>query len=197
LEPASEIVGCHEVGEVRPELVVALVVEALDGSLLDGAVHPLDLTVRPRVVRFGEPVLDAVRLADHVEAHLARPCGVSVAWLLGELDAIAGQDRVDAVGHGCQQVFQELPRCPAISLVDQLGDRELAGAIDADEQVQFAFGVLHLSDIHVKEADRVALEALPLRLIALDVSGRRDVPCRCRQRCSADRVSCGIGGCNA
>jgi hypothetical protein len=57
----------------------------------------------------------------------------------------------------------------ACQLVDQLGDRELAGAVDANEQVQLALGGLHLGDIDVVEADRVALEALPLRLIALDV----------------------------
>lgn len=44
---------------MRPELVVALVVEAFDGRLLDGPVHPLDLPVGPRMVRFGEPVLVA------------------------------------------------------------------------------------------------------------------------------------------
>jgi len=37
--------------------------------------------------------------------------------------------------YGFQQVFEELPRCPSISLVDELGDREFAGAVDADEQV--------------------------------------------------------------
>ena len=59
--------------------------EAFDGRLLDGAVHPLDLTVGPRVVRFGEPVLDPVCLADHVEAHLTRPGRVAVTRLLGDL----------------------------------------------------------------------------------------------------------------
>jgi transposase len=48
------------------------------------------------------------------------------------LDAIVSEDRVDAVGHGIQQVLQELPRCPPVRLVDQLVDRELARAIDAD-----------------------------------------------------------------
>ena len=170
---------------MRPQLVVAFVVEALDGRLFDGPVHPLDLAVRPRMVRFGEPVLDAIRFADHVEAHLARPGGVPVARLLGELDApfdfaqdrIVREDGVDAIRHGFQQVFEELPCCPSISLVDELSDRELAGAVDADEQVQFAFGGLHLGNIDVEETDRVALEALPLwpfdfaqeSLVAFDV----------------------------
>lgn len=52
---------------------MAFVMEAFDGRFLDGAVHPLDLTVGPRVVRLGEPMFDIVGLADHVEAHLALP----------------------------------------------------------------------------------------------------------------------------
>ena len=110
--------------------------EAFDGRLLNRAVHPLDLTVGPRMVRLGKPVLNFIGFADHVKAHLARPGGVAAAWLLGELDAIVGQDRVNAVGHGFQQMFEELPSRPPVSLVDELSDRELAGAVDADEQVE-------------------------------------------------------------
>lgn len=94
---------------------------------LDGADQPLDLSVGPRMVRLLQTVLDAVCLADHVEPHLARPGGVAVTKLPGELDAVVGQNGVDAVRHGLQQVFEELPCCPAISLVDQLGDREFGG----------------------------------------------------------------------
>lgn len=125
-----------------------------DGLFLYAAVHPFDLPVGPGVVRFGEPMLDVVRLADHVEAHLARPGGVAVAWLVSELDAIAGQDRVDAVGHGFLQVFEELPHRSSICLVDQLGDGELADAVDADEQVEFALGGL---DLGTAPADRAAV----------------------------------------
>ena len=135
---------------------MTIVLEALDGGFFDGAVHPLDLTDGPWVVRLGEPVLDVVCLADHVETHLARPGGVTVARLLSELDAIVGQDRVDAVRHGFEEVLQELPGCPSVSLVDQLSDRELAGAVDANEQVKLAFGSLNLGDIDVEETDRRA-----------------------------------------
>jgi transposase len=88
---------------------------------------------------------------------------------LGELDAVVGQDRVDAVGYGFEQMLEELPGRSPVSLVDQLGDRELAGAVDADEQVELAFGGLHLGDVDVEEADRVTLEELPLGFVALDV----------------------------
>ena len=77
---------------------MALVVEALDGRLLAGPVHPLDSPIVQRVVWLGEPVFDVVYPTDHVEAHLTRPSGVAAARLLGEPDAIGDQDRVDAVG---------------------------------------------------------------------------------------------------
>lgn len=71
-------------------------------------VHPLDVAIGPGVVRLGEPVLDVVGLANHVEAHLTRPSGVLVTRLVSELDAIIRQDRMDAVGNGFQQVFEKL-----------------------------------------------------------------------------------------
>jgi hypothetical protein len=76
---------------------------------------------------------------------------------------------VDRVRHRFQQVFKELPRRSPVSLVDKLGDREFTRAVDADEQVELAFGSLNLGDIHVKEADQVALETLSPGLVALDV----------------------------
>lgn len=76
---------------------------------------------------------------------------------------------MNPVRHGFQEVFEKLPRRPSISPVNQLCDSKLARAIDADEQVQLAFGGLHLGNIDVKEADRIALEALPLRFVAFDV----------------------------
>ena len=148
--------------------------EAFDGRLLDGAVHSLDLTVGPRMVRLCQSVLDIVRLADHVEPHLTRPGGVAVTRLIGKLDAVVGQDSVDAVRHGFQQVFEELPRSSPVRLVDQLGDRELAGTVYADEQVELALGGLHLGNIDVEETDRVALEALTLWLVAFDIGQTGD-----------------------
>ena len=60
---------------------MAVVVEALDGGLLDYAIHPLDPlpgnrllasdergAVGPRVVWLGQPMLNPVGFADHVEA---------------------------------------------------------------------------------------------------------------------------------
>ena len=74
------------------ELFVAVVVVPFDGRVLDRPVHPLDLAIGPRMVRFCEPMFDPVRLTDHVEPHRPRDDGVSVARLLGELDAVAPRE---------------------------------------------------------------------------------------------------------
>ena len=62
--------------------------KAFDGRFLDGAVHSLEVTVGLGMVRLGEPVLNAICFADHVEAHLAQPGSVTIARLLSELDTI-------------------------------------------------------------------------------------------------------------
>ena len=41
---------------------------AIDRRFLEGSVHPLDLTIRPRVVGFDQVVFDTVGSADLVEA---------------------------------------------------------------------------------------------------------------------------------
>ncbi|MEA2262597.1 MAG: hypothetical protein QOJ51_5422, partial [Acidobacteriaceae bacterium] len=45
LEPFGEVVSGDEVAEVGSQLVVAVVVVALNRGLFDGAVHALDLAV--------------------------------------------------------------------------------------------------------------------------------------------------------
>ena len=67
LEPAGMVVGIQEELQMRSELLVAVVVVALDGGVLEGSVHALDLTIGPRVNGLGQAVLDVVLAADPVE----------------------------------------------------------------------------------------------------------------------------------
>src|SRR5205814_3025263 len=50
LETTGEIVSGDEVDQVGSELVVAVIVIAVDGRLFDRAVHPLDLPIGPWVM---------------------------------------------------------------------------------------------------------------------------------------------------
>jgi len=67
LEPPGEV-GRHEVGEVLPELIVAFVVKASDGGILDGPVHPLDLAIGPGVTRLGQAMINVVLSAGEFES---------------------------------------------------------------------------------------------------------------------------------
>ena len=79
LEPPGDVVGVQEVGEVRAQPAVAVVVVAAHGRLLNRTVHAVDLSVGPRVVGLGQAVLDAVLAAAEIE-HVGRGgSAVSVA----------------------------------------------------------------------------------------------------------------------
>jgi len=64
LKPFREVVGHQEGVDVRFELDVRAVMVALNGRLLERSVHPLNLTIGPRMVWLRQPVLDAVRVTD-------------------------------------------------------------------------------------------------------------------------------------
>ena len=168
-----EVVGGQEVGEMGSEMIVACVMEPFDRRVLDGAVHPLDLAVGPWVVGLGQPVLDAVLLADHVEARRPRVDGVPVPGLLCELDVVS-ENGVDLIGHGFENVLQELPGHLSVSRCTKLSDGKLGRSVNAHKKIELAFSRLHLGNVDVEEPDGVALELLALGLVTFDIRQPRD-----------------------
>src|ERR1700757_2744769 len=90
LESFGEVVGSDEVAEMNAQLVMAVVVVALNRGFLDGACHTLDLAVSPGMVGFGEPVVDAMQQAGAIEGMAAKAGGwpLSILWQISELDAV-------------------------------------------------------------------------------------------------------------
>jgi hypothetical protein len=88
-----------------------------------------------------------------------------VAGLLGELDAIVGENGADRARHGFEHVLQGLPGGAPVGIFNALGHDKFARAIDSDEEMELALGRLHVCDINVKERDRMALELLAPRLV--------------------------------
>ncbi len=172
-QEAGRIRLCRSLRRIA-QLIVAVVLVSLDRRVLDRPVHPLHVAVRPGMVWLGQPVLDAVRLTDVVEAHRPGDDRVPVPRLLCELDAVVGGKCVDLVGHGLKHALPELPSGAPDSLLVELGHRELARAVNADKEIELALGGLHVGDVDVEEADRVGLELLPLRLVTLDIRQTRD-----------------------
>lgn len=86
------MVGGNEVGEVLPELIVGLVVEAFDRSVLDRAIHPFDLSIGPMMLGVSRTMLDAVRGAAIFEG--MRP----EAFAVGDSLLICGTAEVPPAG---------------------------------------------------------------------------------------------------
>ena len=57
----------------------------------------------------------------------------------------------------------------------QFHESELGGAINCDEEIQLALSRLNLSNINVKVAERVGLELLLRRLVAIDLGQSADI----------------------
>lgn len=85
---------------------MAFVMVAFDRGIFQRSVHPLDLPVRPGMVRFGASMLDAVFATDAVEQmlHSSGRRSVTVAGRKTKLHAVVGQVRMDFVGYSLNQV---------------------------------------------------------------------------------------------
>jgi hypothetical protein len=143
----------------------------LDGGFFEGPVHPFDLTVCPRMVRLGEPVFDAVLLAQQVE-HAGPPPGRRprpVLWQVAELNAVVSEQGVDLVWDGLDQGFQERCSYGPIRPVVQLGISELRRAVDRNKEMKLSFLGSNLRDVDVEEADWVGFEDLSPRLVPFDL----------------------------
>ena len=146
LETSTEVVGGNEVGEVLPELVVAVVVVAFDRRVLDRPVHSLDLTVGPGMPRLCQPMVyvqlgagelermaeEALVLCLHLLDIAGRP---AIARGVGEVRPIVGEHGVDFIGHRGGEVTQEVSGDPTGGLLVQLDKGELGSAINGHKQV--------------------------------------------------------------
>lgn len=134
LEATAEIVSVDEILEMSAQLVV-VVVEALDGCIHDGAVHPFDLAIRPWMARLCQAMLNVeigtYRLEGMTsERHVLGPHGLdvlgcpTVTCRIGEMGAIVGENRMDFIGNGSGQRPEEVARDPTGGVLDQLGKGE-------------------------------------------------------------------------
>jgi len=140
-ETLGEVIGGDEVGEVSAQLVVAFVMEAFCGGVLDRPVHSLGLTVGPGMGRLGQAMIDVERGACVFEgvgaeefalldgASDLRDGRTGIAGI-GELDAVVGQDGVDLVRDGLDRRAQEVRRDPCGGLFVQFDEDELGRAVD-------------------------------------------------------------------
>lgn len=108
-EPTAEIVGVDEVLKVPTQLFVTVVMEMLDGCVLDGSVHALDLSVGPRMIDLGEPVLDTVLVTDPIE-DVVEGVFVTVTSASGAASSAGAHrgSRRATTGHACERRHDRL-----------------------------------------------------------------------------------------
>jgi len=126
-EPTAEVIGSDKISQMGAQLVTCFVVVTVDGGLFEGAVHALDLTVRPGVIGFGQAMLNAVRPADLIE-RVATKLGSSTiteARQVDELEAVIGEHDLKPVRHRFDQGCQEAHRGRSISLFLQRDEGKL------------------------------------------------------------------------
>jgi hypothetical protein len=116
-------------------------------------------------------MLNAIGPAYPVETvHAVGGC----AGLMGELDAVVSQHRMDPIRHRLDQIGQHLGGDRACRLRMQLGVGKLRSAVDSDIKKELSLLAADLADIEVEVADGVALEALLLCLSALSLGQAGD-----------------------
>ena len=81
---------------------------------------------------------------------------------------------MDVVRNLFNERFQEGGSCPHICFFDEFDYSELRCSIDGHEQVEFAFGGSHLSQIDVEEADWIGVELLLVKLVTFDLRQAAD-----------------------
>jgi len=84
--PATKIISGDKIVEVCSQL------DALNGSLFDRLVHPLNLTLRPGMLQLVQPMLYAAFVTDPIE-DVAKT--VDVTGALGELNSVVYQYGMD------------------------------------------------------------------------------------------------------
>jgi hypothetical protein len=145
LQAKGEVIDRDEVGEMLAELIMALVVKAPDSSILDDAIHALDLSVGLRMPRLGQPVFDVefgagelegvaekrLLVGQHLLDVLGRP---TITAGLDELRAVVGEHGMDPVWNGRGEGAQEVAGDLARGFLVHLGEGGLRGPIDADKK---------------------------------------------------------------
>ena len=124
---AGEVVGVNEVGEMLSQLIVIVIVVAMNGRLFNCPIHALNpgsgpgqaLAIGPRMPWLGEPMINVVSGASTLKGmapeqfsfcpHLSDVSGCpALAGWIGELNAIVSENGVDCVENRSNQIVQEL-----------------------------------------------------------------------------------------
>ena len=84
---------------------MVLVMIAVDGSLLEGSVHALDLAIGPGMIELGKSVFDDMLMTHTIKDVFE---GRGIFFAVSKLDAVVSKDGVDVIRHSGNEIAQEL-----------------------------------------------------------------------------------------
>jgi len=171
VERLSAVVGIAEVRQVLAQLSMIVAAATFDRGLLDGAIHSLDRPISPVVFDFGQAMLDRMFDTNPPKEVID---DVPVADSVRELNAVAGQHRMDGVQHCIDQVARELCGNHLAGFGVEFGQGELGGPVNRHKEIKRACGRLHLGNVEVKITDQIALESLLCRFVTRELEPPRD-----------------------
>jgi len=108
-----------------------------------------------------------------------------------EVGTVIGKHGMHLIRNGFEQGPEKIARYPPGGLFMQLDVGKFGGAVDGNEKIKPALLGTNLGDVDVEITDRIGFELFPTGR-SPSTSGRREMPWRRRQRCSEERVRCGI-----
>lgn len=100
--------------------------------------------------------------------------GIAVGVAVGEVDAVIRQNRMQGEGHSLDDIAQELSCSQLVGREMELGECKFGRSGDGDEQMELALDRLHLGDINVEVANRIAFELLLGGFVCRAVGQPRD-----------------------
>ena len=165
LEAFGEVIGGDEAEYVGFQAFDVLVVECSDRCFLDGAVHPLGLTIGPGVIRLRQSVLDSVLKTDAVKdvwPEESSGGSLAVLWQIGESHAVVGEDLMYLIGEGCDDVPEEGGTFHFAGVLVELDVGKLRDAVDGEEQDEFAVSVAQFTAVDMDVSNIVSFEPLAL-----------------------------------
>ena len=117
------------------ELLMAIVMIAFNGCVLDGPIHSLDLAIGPGMLDLGEPVLNAMFKANPIKDMLE---GEALLLLIGKLNAVVRQHNMNGIGNVSNEITQKLRGQHFTCLRMNFDVDKLAGSINGNKEIELA-----------------------------------------------------------
>lgn len=164
-EAFGEVIGHQDTVEMLFQMLMRLVIVFLDWGFFSCSVHALDLAIGPGVIGVREPVFNGMFITDTCKDMCE---GRFVVFPISDLDPVIGQNDMDAIGHGRDQMTEELCGGRFRGAWMQLRIGELRGAVDGHEWAELSCFGPHFGEINVEVSERVPLELVLLGRVSLN-----------------------------